>query len=113
MEGPTLEALRPLAVMQLVIPLSESRVDAEADNKEMVGAALAYCKHDRFNKAAYVRISMKRQPGIDTGEFADNFFAIVFSEIALSRSVQRQLSGFTPPLRQAICLQNCYPLLAQ
>ena len=91
MEGPTLEALRSLAVMQLVIPLSESpyiRVDAEADDEEMVGAALAYYKHDRFNKAAYVRISMKRQPGIDTGGIRRQFFAIVFSEIALSRSVQ-------------------------
>ena len=38
-----------LMVMQLVIPLSESpyiRVDAEADDEEMVDAALAYYKHE-------------------------------------------------------------------
>ena len=91
MEGPTLEALRSLAVMQLVIPLNESpyiRVDADADDEEMVGAALSYYKHDRFNKAAYVRISMKHQPGIDTGGIRRQFFSVVFSDIALSRSVQ-------------------------
>jgi hypothetical protein len=91
MEGATLEALRSLAVMQLVMPLNESpyiRVDADADDEEMVGAALSYYKHDRFNKAAYVRISMKCQPGIDTGGIRRQFFSIVFSDIALSRSVQ-------------------------
>ena len=91
MEGPTLEALRSLAVMRLVVPLSESpyiRVDAEADDEEMVGAALAYYKYDHFSKAAYVRISMKHQPGIDTGGIRRQFFAIVFSDIAMSRSVQ-------------------------
>ena len=59
MEGPTLEALQSLAVMQFVIPLNESpyiRVDADADDEEMVGTALSYyIMHDRFNKAAYVR----------------------------------------------------------
>ena len=74
-----------------MIPLSESpciRVDADADDEEFVGAALSYYKHDRFNKAAYVKVSMRRQPGIDTGGIRRQFFAIVFSEIAMSRSIQ-------------------------
>ena len=57
MEGPTLEALRSLTVMQLVIPLNESLL------MQMMKWLALHChtiiKHDRFNKAAYVRISMK------------------------------------------------------
>ena len=90
-DGPTLEALRSLVVMRLVIPFSESpciRVDAEADDEEMVGTASAYYKNDRFNKAAYVKISMKRQPGIDTGGIRRQFFSTVLADIALSRSVK-------------------------
>ena len=118
MEGPTLEALQSLAGMQLVIPLSESpyiRVDAEADDEE-VGAALAYYKHDQVNKAAYVRISMNCQPGIDTGEFADNFSLLSSLRLLcrnLCKYLMGQLTGFAPPLWQAICLLDCYPLLAQ
>lgn len=91
MDGPTLESLLSLVVTRLVIPLSESpciRVDAEADDEEMVGTALAYYKNDRFNKAAYVKIIMKRQPGIDTGGVRRQFLSIVLSDIALSRSVK-------------------------
>ena len=69
-EGLSLEALRSLVATQLVIPLSESlciRVDVDADEEEMVGAALAYYKHGRFNKEAPVRVNMRRQPGVDTG----------------------------------------------
>lgn len=50
-EGPSLEALRSLAATQLVIPFSESpciRIDVDADEEEMVGAALACYKHGRF-----------------------------------------------------------------
>ena len=65
MDGP---ALRSLAVGKLVIPFSESpciKVDAD---EEMVGAALAYYKHDHFNKAAYVKVSRSvNLVGIDTG----------------------------------------------
>ena len=42
-EGPTLETLRSLAVMQFVIPLNESpyiRVDADVDDEEMKWLAL-------------------------------------------------------------------------
>jgi hypothetical protein len=44
-DGPTLEALKSLAATQLAIPLSESpciRIDVDADEEEMVGAALAH-----------------------------------------------------------------------
>ena len=89
MKGPTLEALRSLAMAQLVIPLSESPcIRVDADDEEIVGAALACYKHDRFNKAAYVKVSMRHQPGIDTGGVRRQFFAIVFSDIAMSRSIQ-------------------------
>ena len=68
MDGP---ALRSSAVGKLVIPFSESpciKVDADADDEEMVGAALAYYKLDHFNKAAYVKVSRSvNLAGIDTG----------------------------------------------
>ena len=53
MEGPYLESLHALLAMQLVVPLSESpyiRVDVDADDEEMVGAALAYYKQGHFNR---------------------------------------------------------------
>ena len=90
-EGPSLEALRSLAATQLVVPLSESpciRIDVDADEEEMVGAALAYYKHGRFDKEASVRVSMRRQPGVDTGGVRRQFFSMVFRDIALSKSVQ-------------------------
>ena len=90
-EGPSLESLRALLAMQLVLPLSESpyiRVDVDADDEEMVGAALAYYKHGHFNKEAPVRISMRRQPGIDTGGLRRQFFSVVLGDIALSHSLQ-------------------------
>ena len=90
-EGPTLEGLRSLAATQLVIPLSESpciRIDVDADEEEMVGAALAYYKHGHFNKEASVRVSMRRQPGVDTGGVRRQFFSTVFGDIAMSKSIQ-------------------------
>ena len=90
-EGPSLEALRSLAATQLVIPFCESpciRIDVDADEEEMVGAALAYYKHGRFNKEASVRVSMRRQPGVDTGGVRRQFFSMVFGDIALSKSIQ-------------------------
>ena len=41
MEGPSLESLRALLAIQLVVPLPYIRVDVDADDEEMVGAALA------------------------------------------------------------------------
>ena len=74
-EGPSLESLRSLAASQLVIPFSESpciRIDVDADEEEMVGAALAYYKHGRFNKEASVRVCNDNL--VWTQVFVDSFF---------------------------------------
>ena len=89
MEGLSLESLQALLAMQLVVPLSESPnilIEVDADEEEMVGAALSYYKQERFNKEAAVRINMRRQPRIDTGGIRRQFFSIVFGDIALSHS---------------------------
>ena len=52
MEGPSLESLQALLAMQLVITLSESPYICDADEEDMVGAALAYYKQEHFNKTA-------------------------------------------------------------
>ena len=90
-EGPSLESLRSLAASQLVIPFRESpciHVDVDADEEEMMGAALAYYKHGRFNKEASVRVGMRRQRGVDTGGVCRQFFSMVFGDIASSKSIE-------------------------
>ena len=76
-EGPSLESLKSLAASQLVIPFSESpciHIDVDADEEDMVGAAIAYYKHGRFNKEASVRVGMRQQPGVDMGGVRRQFF---------------------------------------
>ena len=108
MEGPSLESLQALLAMQLIVPLSESpniRIEVDADEEEMVGAALAYYKQERFNKEAAVRINMRRQPGIDTGGIRRQFFPL-FLEIlhyhTLCRYLMVQFKGSAHLSRQVI-----------
>ena len=84
LEGPSLESLRGLAVTQVTIPPQESpriRLDVDDDDLDWVEAALAFYKQSKFIKEAQVRISIRGQPGIDTGGVRRQFFSVVFSNI--------------------------------
>ena len=87
-EGPSLESLKSLAASQLVIPFSESpciRVDVDADEEEMVGAALAYYKHGCFNKETFVSEYATTWCG---HRCSSTVFSMVFGDIALSKSIE-------------------------
>ena len=77
LDGPSLESLRSLAVRQLNVPLEESpriRLDIDDSDQDWVEAALAFYKQNKFNKQARVRITIRGQPGIDTGGVRRQFF---------------------------------------
>ena len=63
--------------MHLTIPLEESpriRLDVDDNGLDWVEAALALYKQAKFNKQAYVRVSIRGQPGIDTDGVRRQFF---------------------------------------
>ena len=85
LEGPSLESLRGLAVTQITIPPQESpqiRLDVGDNDLDWVEAALAFYKQSKFIEEAQVRISIRGQPGIDTGGVCRQFFSVVFSKLA-------------------------------
>ena len=102
--GPSLESLRSLALTQLTIPLEESPriwLDKEDDEQDWVDAALAFYKQAKFSKQAYVRISIRGQPGIDTGGVRRQFFSVVFSMLAQSSTSFSFFEGLPNRLRPA------------
>ena len=105
LEGPSLESLRGLAVTQVTIPPEESpriRLDADDDDLDWVEAALAFYKQSKFIKEAQVRVSIRGQPGIDTGGVRRQFFSVVFSKLAQpSSSSFTFFEGSTNRLRPA------------
>ena len=103
LDGPSLESLRSLALTQLTTPLEESpriRLEEEDDEQDWVDAALAFYKQAKFNKQAYVRISIRGQPGIDTGGIRRQFFN-VFSMLAQPSTSLSFFEGLPNRLRPA------------
>lgn len=104
LDGPSLESLRSLALTQLTIPLEESpriRLEEEDDEQDWVDAALAFYKQAKFNKQAYVCISIRGQPGIDTGGIRRQFFSVVFSMLAQPSTSLSFFEGLPNRLRPA------------
>ena len=90
LEGPTLECLQSLAFKHdLFIPLSESPhiiLDVDDEPEDWVHSAVSFYKSEKFNRNAQLRVSIRKQPGIDTGGIRRQFFYIVFRELAVSQS---------------------------
>lgn len=90
LEGPTLECLQSLAFRHdLFIPLSESPriiLDRDDEPEDWVHSAVSFYKSDKFNRNAQLRLSIRKQPGIDTGGIRRQFFYVVFRELAISQS---------------------------
>ena len=102
--GPSLETLRSLARMHLTVPLEESpriRLDVDDNDLDWVEAALAFYKQAKFNKQAYVRVSIRGQPGIDTGGVRRQFFSVVFSKLAQPSASFSFFDGLPNRLRPA------------
>ena len=102
--GPSLETLRSLARMHLTVPLEESpriRLDVDDNDLDWVEAALAFYKQAKFNKQAYVRVSIRGQPGIDTGGVRRQFFSVVFTKLAQPSASFSFFDGLPNRLRPA------------
>ena len=85
LEGPSLEALRSLAVSQITLPLEECpkiRLHEEDDDDDWMEAAFTFYKGRGFDKKAGVRISIRGQPAVDTGGIRRQFFSVVFTKLA-------------------------------
>ena len=80
LEGPSLEALRSLAVSQISVPLEEYpivQLQADDDDHDWMEAAFVFYKNRGFNKKAGIQISIHGQPAVDTGGFHRQFFCCV------------------------------------
>ena len=79
---PTFASLHSLASDSLITTaLEESpRIRLESDDLEedWLVAALAFYKYNKFDKHASLRITIRGQPGIDTGSVRRQFFSVVF-----------------------------------
>jgi len=82
---PSFLSLRDLAENYFITtPLDESpriRLDADDEDEDWLTAALAFYKHNKFDKHASVRITIHGQPGIDTGGIRRQFFSVVFTQL--------------------------------
>ena len=83
---PTFASLCGLAAdSTITTALEESpRIRLESDNldEDWLAAALAFYKHNKFDKHASLRITIHGQPGIDTGDVRRQFFSVVFAQLA-------------------------------
>ena len=85
---PSFLSLRSLAADHIITtPVDESpriRLDTEDEDEDWLTAALAFYKHNKFDKHASVRITIHGQPGIDTGGIRRQFFSVVFTHLVKS-----------------------------
>ena len=90
LDGISIDTLQSLAVGHHVfISLSESPriiLDGDDEAEDWVHSAVSFYKFSKFNPNAQVRISIRKQPGVDTGGIRRQFFYIVFRELATSES---------------------------
>ena len=87
LEGPTLEGIRSLLFGSVISDSSRTlRLDEEdyMDEQSTAEAAFAHYKSSKFDPNASLRLSIRSQPGIDTGGVRRQFFSDVFSTIATS-----------------------------
>ena len=86
LEGPSLEALRNLAVSRITVPLEacpKIRLHADDDEDDWMEAAFTFYKNRSFDRKAGIRISIHGQPAVDTGGIRRQFFSVVFRKLAL------------------------------
>ena len=117
LNGLSLDTLQSLAVGHHVfVSLSDSPciiLDDDDEPEDWVHSAVSFYKFSKFNPNAQVHISIRKQPGIDTGGIRCQFFYIVFRELATSES----FSLFEGPpnrgqhLGRLVCPAVCWLLL--
>lgn len=86
LEGPSLDALRSLAVSRITVPpeaCPKIRLHADDDDDDWMEAAFTFYKNRSFDKKAGIRISIRGQPAVDTGGIRRQFFSVVFRKLAL------------------------------
>ena len=118
LEGPSLEALRSLAVSQISVPLEEClkvRLHADDDDDDdWMEAAFMFYKNRGFDKKAGIRISIRGQPAVDTGGIRRQFFSVVFRKLASESTgiLMGLLTDYDLRLKHLCLLQGCSVQLA-
>ena len=86
LEGPSFESLRSLAYSHIdpTEECSRIRLDNDDDAEDWIQAALALYKQSKFNAHAGLQVSIRGQPGIDTGGVRRQFFSVVLTKLAQS-----------------------------
>lgn len=107
LSGPTLAGIRELMINSLLGDHTRTlRLDEDdyMDQQSLAEAAVAHYKGPKFDRTASLRLSVPKQPGVDTGGMRRQFFNDVFTTVATSSSFslfEGQTTRLRPTFRQS------------
>ena len=109
LEGPCVDSIRTLLRSSRIKgPIADSpriRLEDDDDDDDWVSAAITFYKSPRFDANAEVRISIRGQPGVDTGGVRRQFFTVVLEKLAASK-MYSLFEGPADSLRPSFRMSN-------